>query len=557
VRRELSATGPQGVISTVDKVSCQPLTATARYVLDSRLATIWDRETGERSGWKFARGACQVGTVPANGLLYVPPNVCGCLDEQLIGFLALVHSEDDGMVRALPAAVEKGPAHGAVDAAAFLGTDAADAADAASGMTEWPLYRRDGSRGAFLPSARGQGGALRKEWKTVLEPGAPEEDGEWSLQFGARWTPPVAAGGLVLLAEPQSHRVLAFDEETGAERWSFTAGGRVLLPPSLHRGLALFGANDGYVYALRAADGELVWRFRAAPSDRRIVAYGQLESTWPVSGGVLVHGDLAYAAAGRAVDAGGGFVVHAFEPASGESVWTSRIEEARYGNLDPLVSDGRHLYVMDRRIDLETGEVTAVEGFRYGQNPRGSASVEYPEGIRYLRGGKRGMLENSWTRLSFGLRYGQSAWTWGDGVEGEIMAFDGDIAYVFRIDSRGEDSRGRPIMWKSPRTRGGGDVSARSPGADEALWSTEISAPAQVEAMIAAGDAVLLAGPADRARPDGPGFLRVLDRGSGEELGSLELPAGPVHDGLAAANGRVFAVLRDGSVVSLRAERSP
>jgi outer membrane protein assembly factor BamB len=50
-------------------------------------------------------------------------------------------------------------------------------------------------------------------------------------------------------------------------------------PPTIYKGLALFGSADGYFYCLRLADGALVWRFRAAPLDRRTVAFGQVESS--------------------------------------------------------------------------------------------------------------------------------------------------------------------------------------------------------------------------------------------------------------------------------------
>ncbi len=84
-------------------------------------------------------------------------------------------------------------------------------------------------------------------------------------------------------------------------------------PPTIDGGLALVGSGDGWVYAFEAASGRTVWRFRAAPVERRIAVYGSLLSTWPASSGVLVDGDRAYFAAGMtdldgthvyAVDAG-------------------------------------------------------------------------------------------------------------------------------------------------------------------------------------------------------------------------------------------------------------
>ena len=98
-------------------------------------------------------------------------------------------------------------------------------------------------------------------------------------------------------------------------RWTFTANGRVDTAPTIHRGLCLFGSKSGWVYCLRADDGGLVWRLRAAPPEERIVAYGQIESPWPVPGSVLVVEDAAYFAAGRQPLADGGILVFAVEPA--------------------------------------------------------------------------------------------------------------------------------------------------------------------------------------------------------------------------------------------------
>ena len=90
------------------------------------------------------------------------------------------------------------------------------------------------------------------------------------------------ADGPLFIAEVDRHAIHAIDAGSGERLWSYTAGGRIDSPPTYDRGRLLFGSANGYVYCLRASDGALAWRFRAAPHDRRIVAYGQLESAWPV-----------------------------------------------------------------------------------------------------------------------------------------------------------------------------------------------------------------------------------------------------------------------------------
>ena len=67
---------------------------------------------------------------------------------------------------------------------------------------------------------------------------------------------------------PARHGVHAFDAEDGTPRWDFTAGGRIDSPPTIHGQLVLFGSRDGYVYCLRAGDGELVWRHSVSPKCR-------------------------------------------------------------------------------------------------------------------------------------------------------------------------------------------------------------------------------------------------------------------------------------------------
>ncbi len=534
VRRELTVSGPQGVVSVFNKISCQPLTATENYVLDARLSTAWDFKSGQRQGWKFVRGGCQVGMVPANGMGYVPPNACGCLEEQLRGFVAVVHTDDKGVDSIMPSDLQRGPAYGC---------DSLSKGPACPGG--WPAYRRDGRRGAYIPEHVPVN--LNKRWEAKIFTEPRFIDSEWLLRAGRVLTPPVVSAGIVVVAEPQTHTVFAIDETAGEKLWDFTAGGRITVPPAIYRGLVLLGAHDGFLYALRTKDGELAWRRRIAPSDRRIMAYGQLESAWPLSGGVLVHNGLALAAAGRTADSDGGIAVKAVNPVTGELIWSLRVENARYGMPEPLVTEGFNVYLMDKRIDAETGDVSCLD-FRYRQSGRGGAQLTYPDGVRYLRGGKAGLMETSWTVLDSGLRKAQSAWSWGD-AEGELLSFAGERSFAYKINAGGYDARGRALLWLGPVPEGGGEIVARTAGGAERDWSFELPEGRQPEAMIVSENALFVSGPVNRAEPGGKGFLSAFSLSDGEMLSDILLEKAPVHDGIAASNGRIFIVFRDGRVV--------
>jgi hypothetical protein len=176
--------------------------------------------------------------------------------------------------------------------------------------------------------------------------------------------------------------VVALDANTGATRWRYTGNGRIDTPPTLYRGLCLFGTRSGFVTCLRLSDGQRLWRLRAAPVDERIVAFGQIESPWPVAGSVLVFDDVAYFAAGRQYRLDGGVFVFAVEPSNGKIRWVSRADEGaniRYGlgsEFDPIdlmvaedARDDRPGWVSFSRwrFNLETGEmdVDARSGFGY------------------------------------------------------------------------------------------------------------------------------------------------------------------------------------------------
>ena len=195
---------------------------------------------------------------------------------------------------------------------------------------------------------------------------------QWQVALDGRLTPPVVAGGLLLVAEIDKHSVHAFDARDGRPRWSFIAGGRIDSAPTIYDGLVLFGCADGWAYCLLANDGRLAWRFRAAPREQLVGAFGQLESAWPVHGSVTMLDGIAYLTAGRSTYLDGGIEVFGLEPRTGRAVYHAQLQgeakdsqtagkereflEAFHiegGNADLLVTDGQSLFMGPIKLDAQ------------------------------------------------------------------------------------------------------------------------------------------------------------------------------------------------------------
>ena len=326
---------------------CYPSKATDRYIITNNRGAEFVSLAAEgnvENDW--LRGNCGHGVMPANGLVYAPPCQCMCYPGVLLtGFKALAAGA--GAAPAAdptsgPAPLERGPAYEAIS---NLKSEVADASD-------WPTYRHDPAR--FGATAAAVPAAVKPLWQAAL---------------GGRLTPPVAAGGMLLVAAPDACTVHALDAADGRPRWTFTAGGRIDSPPTVHEGLVLAGGADGWVYCLRAADGALAWRFRAAPEDRRIGAFGRIESAWPVHGSVLVVGGVAYVTAGRSSYLDGGIRLFGLDPRTGKvlhraclDTWAPTRKDAEHkpfipgyhiegARSDVLVSDGDFIYLGQTKFD--------------------------------------------------------------------------------------------------------------------------------------------------------------------------------------------------------------
>ena len=425
---------------------CHRNRATSRYLVMGRAGVEFiDLKTGDGVPNHWVRGVCQFGVIPCNGLLYAPPHSCACyIQAKLNGFNALAPKRKS-TVRTAPPPLEKGPAFDATAKALSLpgrglgegpdpsGEQSTGTGEARSAKTDdpspppsprggegddWPTYRHDNARSGRTKAA--VPAETKPTWRTAL---------------GGRLTSPVVADGRVFVAQVDAHTVHALRAIDGEPLWRYTAGGRVDSPPTIYDGLALFGSADGWVTCLRAADGALVWRFRGAPEDRRVVAYGQIESVWPIHGSVLVQNGEALFVAGRSSFLDGGMVLYRLDARTGKIRSRTVIDTrnpktgreppriARGTNItagslpDVLSSDGESVFMRHVKFDLKG--VRQKGGGPHLYAPAGFVDDSWWHRTYWMIGGRMEGGYGGWPKAA------------GQFPAGRILVTDGDAVYGF------------------------------------------------------------------------------------------------------------------------------
>ncbi|MBD3183309.1 PQQ-binding-like beta-propeller repeat protein [Candidatus Poribacteria bacterium] len=525
---------------------CYRNKATNNYVFLGRSGVeLVDMETGEGIANHWIRGTCQYGIMPCNGLLYVPPHSCACyITAKLNSFNALSatrsptqqQNKDDFRL-------EKGAAY----------EQETVSADESNG--DWPTYRHDKARSGKTEAK------ITSELKV-----------KWQSELGNKLTSPVLADNMIFVASVDEHSLHALSADNGEKIWSFNSGGRIDSPPTVYSGMVIFGSADGWVYNLRSTDGELIWRFRAAPEDRRIVSYRQLESVWPVHGNILVEDGMAYFAAGRSVFLDGGIYFYKLDVKTGEKL-VQRVISGRDRTTgkqplgavkgfgmpgilpDILSSDGNSIYMRQARFNRN--------------------GVELQENVPHLFS-PAGFLDDSWWHRTYWIMGTEMVSGWGGWPivgnqipAGRILVYDDSAVYGFGRDSYerngshvginktkyrlfaarkqsklvdAKDRRGNPIKRK----------------VTDILWTQEV--PLTVRAMVLTRDTLFMSGPANNG--DQLTGLASLENGKesilyavscsdGKEISRKRLDSVPVFDGMIAAHEKLFITTTDGKVVCL------
>ncbi len=164
---------------------------------------------------------------------------------------------------------------------------------------DWPMWRYDAGRSGNTPHALNE--ELHLHWVLQLPRARrawPEQiDDHGKLAFDTSYEP-VAAAGKLFVPSMITDSVTAYDLDCGTEQWRYYTDGPVRLAPAFSEGRLYVASDDGHLHCLDASSGELLWRFRAAPSRRTVLGNERLISMWPARGAPVVHEGVVYFAAG-------------------------------------------------------------------------------------------------------------------------------------------------------------------------------------------------------------------------------------------------------------------
>lgn len=193
---------------------------------------------------------------------------------------------------------------------------------------DWPMWRYDAERSAASTERLPED--LQLQWSLTLGPRKPAWDDALNLDLMTydRVFEPVIKDGRLFLGFNDRDKLVAYDLASGEELWSFFAGGPVRLPPVAWQDRVFFASDDGQLYCLSAADGSLLWNFRAGPSARQILGNQRLISAWPMRGGPVVRDGKVYCAA--SIWPFMGTFITALDAKTGQVVWVNDETGSQY-----------------------------------------------------------------------------------------------------------------------------------------------------------------------------------------------------------------------------------
>lgn len=553
----------------------------------------------------WLRGTCTYGVMPANGFLYVPPHSCFCYSAAMFrGLNAFAGEDTDGQpLEFAVGPLEKGPAYGQID----------DRPSTVENPKSWLSYRHDARRTGA--SANQIPAALKRSWKTSLDakltpPVAADgrvfvaakdqhtihaldaSDGKqlWTFAADARInSPPSICGGLLVFggADGFLYCVCADDGElvwrrrlAPAQRW-MTVDGQL----------------------------ESVWRLHGSVTIEGDLAYCSAGRSSYLDGGIFLY----------AVDIKTGEVKHQAqlntiadtreENAGKEFVASYHIEGA---HSDVLVAEGGFVYLNQFKFSpdlklqpakyLTKDEITYRPSMNldnkeyvnediFNVNWRGEKCSTYDKLAAILvdenqNTGERdlglhlfttsGFLDTSFFNRSYWMY--SKTWTGFNHVNlapksGQILVIGPKNTYALKAYT----SRYTLSPKLDPQTKGYlliADANDNEPTLDPRAWGKDKGMgfsrgappvwhqwlPVRVNAMVLAGETLVVCGPPDAVKDGDPmaSFegrmgteLLTISAPDGKTIAKQKLSESPIFDGMIVADDQLYLCTEQGEVICM------
>ena len=449
------------------------------------------------------RPACQDGVIASNGQLFWGPWMCDC-NHSLVGIISLT-----------PAPVAFDYEQSATNESR-LETSATDVEKVAAvevTANDWPTYRKNNRRTANTD---------------VSVPTEISRLWQFAPPKSIRPTAPVTAGGLAFVAGSDGI-VRAFHTEDGKPAWTAFTGGPVRYPPAVWNNQLYVGSGDGWIYAFEAATGRQLWRFRAAPVERKIPVYGSLVSTWPVNSGVLIEDGTVYAAAG--IVSHDGTHVYALDAVTGRIKWQNNTSgHLMEGDEVAGVSVQGHMLLNEGKLYMAGGNVVSPGIYDVGDGKcLNVLDDEWQKGPR----GSEPFLADGKVRVVDRMLYSPRAYIPSryyakylvEASAGDVL-IQGTESAMMRVELTGGEDGKPKLIWKDSRF-------------------------VETSAVVLAKNAVVVVGSlqGETAEAAPKPVLLALDIETGKTLWSEPLPVPAENWGLAInRDGQLIVTLTDGRV---------
>jgi len=151
-----------------------------------------------------------------------------------------------------------------------------------------------------------------------------------------------SAGCFNCEVQPASSAVYAFNATTGAQIWQSQRVAGYLTLPTEARGIVYAGSQDGYLYALRATNGTVLWRHYTG---------GELHVQPQVVDGLVCAGTAPFL--GKDDPNTTSTHLFAYDAASGRQRWSYTFSPNQYYGYPPILAGNGLLYT------TPTGDLTA------------------------------------------------------------------------------------------------------------------------------------------------------------------------------------------------------